>query len=93
MKTLDIIKRQNIERTHIAFSFKKKRFCKFTKGEHKFVMVIPKFLRSMDQYKRLSVEEFYQEFNNRSDGFRKDYDSYYLECEHCGKQDHIIKKK
>ena len=93
MKTLDIIKRQNMERTHQAFSLKKKKFCKFTKAEHNFVVVIPKFLRSMNKYKNMTVEEFYDEYNNRDYGFRKDSDHYWLECSHCRKEDMIIKRK
>lgn len=90
MKTLDIIKRQNIERTHIAFSLKKKKFCKFTKAEHKFVLIIPRHIKSL--YPKSSVEEFYYEYNNDV-GIGKQFECYYLQCEYCGKEDTIIKKK
>ena len=91
MKTLDIIKKQNLENTHNMYSLKKKKFCKFTKAEHKFVLVIPRYLRSL--YPKSSVEEFYYEYNSRIDGIGRQYECYHFECEHCGKQDMIIKKK
>ena len=93
MKTLDIIKKQNIENLHNKYSLKKKKFCKFTKAEHKFVMVIPRNLRGFGKYKGMTVEEFYYEHNNREKGIGQKFDLYYLECEYCGKNDMIFKKK
>lgn len=89
MKTLDIIKRQNIENTHNRFSLKKKKFCKFTKGAHKFILVIPKHLSSL--YPKHTVEEFYYEYNKPEGRLARNCEIYHFECEHCGKQDMVIK--
>lgn len=85
MKTIEHLNRQSPK--NLNKSLKRKKVCKFTKGEHKYILVVPKFLKSFGKYAKMTPDEFDKYWNEEKESyFMKDYDSHHYECEYCGKQ-------
>ena len=86
MKKLTTTQKQ-LKEKEPKHSLKRKKFCKFTKGEHQFVLVIPKYLKSFEKYKDMSLEEFYKEYNNnKSSRIFGNYNMFNYKCILCGKE-------
>lgn len=82
MKKLDIIEKQLQEKT-LKHSLKRKKFCKFTKGEHRFILVIPEW----DCFKKYkTTKEFYHYWNSERESCRLFGKSFFYKCELCGKK-------
>lgn len=74
----------------------KKKFCVKTKGEHRFELVIPKSFKRYDEYKDMSIEDFYKWYNGKRNRFSfklLNHSYFYTQCSECGKEGFIIKKQ
>lgn len=86
MKTLEHLNRQSPK--NLNKSLKRKKFCKFTKAEHKYILSIPKF-SFVERFK--TVDEFYEYWNKKKESSFFGI-SYFYKCELCGKEKWEYKK-
>lgn len=87
MKTLEQINRQN--KSHDRHkSLRRKKFCKYTKGEHKFELVIPNFVNFRSKYTVVTFYEYWNDPEHHEHGL-----SFYYECSLCGKKKWEYRKR